>query len=106
MVGKIGSRLIVKVDDRSEIGRRHRDVLVLAKLPVGDVQIGKVDSAKYLVLSDGLRIIQGSGNKPVDIDVLDVEGLSHVAAAHPQKLGDLLLIMYAVELRPYCVRRA
>ncbi len=52
VIGQIGGRLVVEVDDVAEIHGRHRDFLVLAELPVGSLQIGKIDPVKNLALGD------------------------------------------------------
>ena len=49
MIGQIGDRLVVMVDDLAEVD--SRTLLVLAKLSVGGLQIGKIDAAKRLVFS-------------------------------------------------------
>src|SRR5262249_2352310 len=55
VIRQIGSRFVVEIDDIAEIGGRGRNALVLAKLSVGPVQIGEIDAAKSLVLTDRLR---------------------------------------------------
>ena len=106
VVGQVGGRLVVEIDHLAEIDGRHRHLLVLAKLPVGRLQIGKIDAAKRLVLAgDRLRIVHRGRDQIVEVDVLDVEGLAHVRAAGAQQPRDLLLIARAVELRLHRVRR-
>ena len=106
VIGQVGGRLVVVVDDLAEIDRRHRHLLVLAKLPVGRLQIGKIDAAKRLVLAGHrLRIVHRRGDQLIEVDVLDVEGLAHMRAARAQQLRDLVLIAGAVELRLHRVRR-
>src|SRR5262249_717324 len=48
MIGQIGDRLVVEVDDVAEIDRRRRDFLALAELPICHLQIGKIDAVKSL----------------------------------------------------------
>jgi hypothetical protein len=100
VIGQVGDRLVVVVNDLAEIDSGHRHLLVLAKPAVGRLQIGKIDAAKRLVL-DGhcLRIIHRRGNEFIEVDILDVEGLAHMRAARAQQLGNLFLIAGAVELR-------
>src|SRR3954447_20817498 len=100
MIGQVGDRLVVVVDDLAEIDRGHRHLLVLAELTVGRLQIGKIDAAKCLVLAGHrLRIVHRRGDELIEIDVLDVEGLAHVRAARAQQPCHLFLIAGAVELR-------
>src|SRR5262249_61282627 len=57
VIGQVGDRLVVEVDDVAEIHGRHRDFLVLAELPVGGLQIGEVNAAKNLALAgERLRV--------------------------------------------------
>ena len=100
VIGQVGDRLVVVVDDLAEIDGRHRHLLVLAKLTVGRLQIGKIDAAKRLVLAGHrLRIVHRRGDELIEVDVLDVEGLAHVRAARAQQPCHLFLIAGAVELR-------
>ena len=106
VIGQVGGRLVVVVDDLAEIDRRHRHLLVLAKLPIGGLQVGKIDAAKRLVLAaHRLRVVQRRGDQVVEVDVLDVERLAHMRAARAQQPRHLLLIPAAVELRLHRVRR-
>ena len=106
VIGQVGDRLVVVVDDVAEIDGRHRHLLVLAELSVGRLQIGKIDAAKRLVLAGHrLRIVHRRGDQLIEVDVLDVEGLAHMRAARAQQLCDLLLIPGAVELRLHRVGR-
>ena len=106
VIGQIGGRLVVVVDDLAEIDRRRRHLLVLAKLSVGRLQIDKINPAERLVLAGHrLRIVQGGCNQILKVDVLDVECLAHMRAARVHKLRDLLLISLTIELRLHGVRR-
>ncbi len=87
VIGKVGERLVVEIDHVAEIDRRGLNLLVLAELPIGGRQIGKIDAAKGLVLaSDRLRVFHGGRDQLIEIDVLDVEGLAHMRAARAQQL--------------------
>src|SRR3984893_11470194 len=58
VIGQIGQRLVVEIYHVAEINRRSCDLLVLAELPVGGDQIGKIDAAKSLALAgDGGRLV-------------------------------------------------
>jgi hypothetical protein len=105
MVGQIGGRLVIEIDNVAEVDREHYDLLILTELPVRHLQIGKIDPVKSLVLVDRLRIVQGGCDEILKVDVLDVEGLAHMRAARVQQLCDLLLITHAIELRLHRVRR-
>ena len=62
MIGQIGRRLVVEIDDLAQVHGRYGDVLVLAELPVGRLQIGEIDAAKRLVLAgDRLWVVHGGG---------------------------------------------
>ena len=50
MIRQIGNRLVVEIDDVAEIDDCRADVLVLAKLPVGHLQIRKIDAPESLIL--------------------------------------------------------
>src|SRR5262249_28997825 len=99
-IGQIGSCLFVEVDDIAEIDRRRRHVLVLAELPVGGLQIGKIDAVKNLALAgDRLRVVHGGYYQLLHVDVLDVECPAHGGAGRPPQLFHLPLILGALEAR-------
>ena len=99
VVGQVGGRLVVEVNHVGEVNNGYRYVLVRANLTISRLQIRKIDSSKQLVLAgDRLRIVEGSGDEIVEIDVLDVEGLVHMGATCAQELYNLLLVAGAVEL--------
>jgi hypothetical protein len=77
VIRQIGGRLVVEVDDVAEIDDGHADVLVLAKLPVGRLQIREIDAAESLVLvGHCLRIVQGCGDKVLEVGFLEVQGFA------------------------------
>ena len=87
VIGQVGDRLVVEIDHRAEIDGWLGNGLVLAKLPVGGLQIGKIDAAECLVLaSGGLRIVQCGRDEFLEVDVLDVEGFAHMGAARAQEV--------------------
>ena len=99
VVGQVGGGLVVDVDHLAEIDGGFGNLLVLAELPIGRLQIGKVDAAKHLdLVGDGLRVVDRGGDEVVEIDVLDVEGFAHVGAAGLQQAGDLRLVSRSIEL--------
>ena len=71
MVGQISCRLVVEIDNVTEIDRQHHDLLVLAELPICHLQIGKIDPAKHRILADGLRIVQGGCDQLIEISGAD-----------------------------------
>src|SRR5262249_36098634 len=81
------------------------DLLVLAELPIGGLQVGEVDAAERLALADRLRIVQGGSDEVVDVEFLDVEGLERAGAAGAQELRHLPLGLVAVEPGLERVRR-
>src|SRR5262249_58341227 len=98
--GQRGGRLVEELDQVAEIHRRYGDGLVLAELAVCGLQIGEIDAVKSLVLAgNGLWVVHGGGDEVLEVDVLDVEGLTHVGAAPAQGLGPELLILRAGEAR-------
>ena len=103
MIGQVGGSLVVEVDDLAEVHGRHRDVLVLAELPVSRLQIGKIDSAEHLIVADRQWIVQGGCNQILKIDLLNVEGLAHMRTARVQQLRDLFLVSHAIKARPHGV---
>ena len=50
MIRQIGNRLVVEIDDVAEIDDCRADVLVLAKLSVGHLQIREIDAPESLIL--------------------------------------------------------
>ena len=63
------------------------------------MEVAKVQAPERLDLrGERLRVLERGGDEVVEIDVLDVEGLAHMGAAGLQQLGDLLLVLRAVEL--------
>src|SRR4029077_13647072 len=72
LIGQISSRVIEELDHLAEVDHRIGNVLVLAELVIGGVQIGKVDAVKPLdVGTDRLRVVQCGGDKVVEVDGLD-----------------------------------
>jgi hypothetical protein len=64
MIRQIRGRLVVKIDNVAEIDDCRADVLVLAKLPVGHLQIREIDAPENLILvSCRLRVVEGCRNK-------------------------------------------
>ncbi len=105
VIGKIRERLVVDIDHVGKIDRGRADPLVLAELPVSGLQVAEIDAAERLALArDGLGILHRGCNQFVKIDVLDVEGLAHMAATCAQELGYPGLIRQAVKSRRNLVR--
>ena len=98
-IRQVGGRLVVEIDDVAEVDDRGRDLRARAELPIGGMQVGKIDAAERLLLADRLRIVQRGRDQLIEVDVLDVEGLAHMGAAGAQQLRHLLLVLGAVELR-------
>ena len=81
-VGQIGRRIIEEFDHLPEVDHRVGNLLVLAELMVGGVQVGEIDAVKgFDVGTGGFRIVERGGDEVVEINGLDVEGLAHVSAA-------------------------
>ena len=105
MIRQVGGRLVVEIDDVAEIDRRRCDGLVLAKLPVGCVQIGKIDAAEDLAFAHRLRIVERGRDYFLEINVLDIEGLEHMGTACAQQQRDLRLVLSAIEPGLHCLGR-
>jgi hypothetical protein len=106
VIRQIGGCLVIEIDDVAEIDDGRADVLVLAKLPVGRLQIREIDAAESLILVGyRLRIVQGCRDKVLQVGILDVQGFAHVHAACAKKLCDLFLIRSPVELRFHRIGR-
>src|SRR5262249_47350560 len=98
MIRKIGGGLLKKSNTCPGVPRRHGDFLVLAELPVCRLQVGKIDAVKSLVLArDRLWVVHGSRDEILDVDVLNVECLTHVRAARAQQLCHKFLILSRIE---------
>ena len=91
MIGQVGRRPVVELDHLTEVDDLAVDLLVLAQLLIGEVQVVELDAletgdfAGRSLLVDHHRVDQA-----VEIDVLDVERLLHGIAAgaeHGQNLG-------------------
>ncbi len=106
VIGQICERLVVEIDHVTEIDRGRIDLLVLAELAVGDLQVCEIYAMKDLALAgNSLRIFHRGCDQLVEIDVLDIEGLAHMAAACAQELANPRLIGGAVEPGHDRVRR-
>ena len=97
-VGQVGQRLVIEVDHGAGIEAPVGNLLVGAELMVGALQVGELDAAE----GGGaprrqVRILHGGRQQVVEIDVLDLEHLAHVAAAVAQQRDHLALIGGAVE---------
>src|SRR5262249_25646909 len=88
---------------RSTTGCLNR--LVLAKLPVCRLQIGKIDATELVVLAaKRTRIVHCGVNEVIEVYILDLEGLDHVGAAGLEQFRHLLLISIATEFCLHCLR--
>ena len=59
-VGQIGSGVVIELDHLAEVDHRTGDILVLAELMVGGVEVGEIDAVKGLdIAGDHLWIVQG-----------------------------------------------
>ena len=106
VIRQVAGRLVVEIDHVAEVDGRPRHRLVLAELPVGGVQVGKVEVAERRDFAGKRRrVVQRRRDELVEVDVLDVERLAHMGAAGSQQPGDLLLVARAVELGFQFVRR-
>ena len=105
VVRQVRGRLVVEVDDRTEIDGGAIDLLVLAELLVTSLQVGKIEATQHLGALDRLRIVHSGRDQVIDIDVLELKCLEHIGAARMQDLGDQRLIALPVEFRPDGARR-
>ena len=76
MVRQVSCRFIVEGNNVRDADRRPLNRLVLAKLPIGCLQIRKINPLERLRLTDGLRIV---GIAPVDVELAKeaLPALSH-----------------------------
>src|SRR5262249_21981237 len=88
-------------DHLLDIDRGIVDGLVLAELPVGDMQICYLDSTDDRVTggtpSDRLRVVHGGRNQIVKIESLDVKSPPHLLAACAQQINHNFLIRNRIE---------
>jgi hypothetical protein len=89
VIRQVCSRLIVEVDNRTEIDSGLIDPLVLAELLVASLQVGKIDATQHLGTLDRLRILHCRCDQVIDIDVLELKCLEHMGTARIQDLSDL-----------------
>jgi hypothetical protein len=69
------------------------------------MEVGRIQSFERLDLAaQSLLVIHGGGNQIVQVNVLDVESLAHVAAAGTQKLRHLEAVVHRIELRFDAIR--
>ena len=105
LIGQIGGRVIEELDHLAEIDHWIGDVLVLAELMIGGVQVGEIDAVKgFDIGTDHLRVVQCGRDKVVEIDGLDVERLTHMGAAIAQDLHHLRPVLHRVEMRLHRLR--
>ncbi len=97
VIRQVGGCLVVDGDHLGKIDGRAWDRLLLAELPVGGLQVREIDAAKRLGFTDGLRVIERRDQELIEVDVLEIEDLKHLAAAAVQKLGHHCLIAILVK---------
>ena len=106
-VGQVRRRAVEELDHLAEIDHRIGNVLVLAELVVGGVQIGEVDAVESLdVAGDRFGVVQGGGDQIIEVDRIDVERLPHMGAAVAQDLHDFDPILDRIEMRLDRLRRS
>jgi hypothetical protein len=70
------------------------------------MQVADVDAAERRVATrDSVRIVHRGRDEIVDVQVLDVERLTHLSATGAQQADNLLAILDRVELRLDAIRR-
>ena len=105
LVRQIGCRGIEELDHLAEVDDWIGDVLVLAELAIGGVQVGEVDAVKGLdVAADHFRVVKRGGDEAVEVDRLDIEGRPHVGAAVAQNLHHLGTVLPDVKVRLHRLR--
>ena len=91
MIGQVGRRPVVELDHLADVDDLAVDLLVLAQLLVGEVQVVELDALEACDFAGGRLLVDHHGvDQAVEIDVLDVERLLHGIAAcaeHGQNLG-------------------
>ncbi|HKD24376.1 MAG TPA: hypothetical protein VKC66_00445 [Xanthobacteraceae bacterium] len=105
VVWKDGDRFIVEINHVAQIYDWVLNRLVLAKLPVCRLQIGKIDAMELVVLAaKRARIVHCSVDEIIEVYILDLEGLDHMGAAGVEQFRHLLLIPIATEFCLHCLR--
>ena len=99
VVGQVGRRPVVELDHLADVDHLAVDLLVLAQLLVGEVQVVELDALEAGDLARGRLLVDHHGvDQAVEIDVLDVERLAHGVAAGAQHGQDLGLVRGGIEL--------
>ena len=98
VVGQVGGGAVVELDHFADVDDFLGDLLVLAELLVGEVQVVEVDALEARDLAGrGLLVGHDHFDQAVEIDILDVECLAHVVAAVPKDLEDLRFVTDGIE---------
>ena len=85
MVGQVDGRLIVEFDHLADVHHRLGELLLLAELLVGEVQVGELDALERRNLAfDRLLVGHHRRDQVIEIDILDVEVLADGDAAVAQ----------------------
>ena len=105
VIGQVGGRLVVEMDNITEIDRRLFDLVVFAELPIGRMQVGEVETTERLdLVGERLRVVERERDQLIEVDVLEVEGLEHMRAACSQLLGNQGLVPGTVEAGLHRIR--
>ena len=99
VVGQVGRRPVVELDHLVDVDDLAVDLLVLAQLLVGEVQVVELDALEAGDFAGrGLLVDHHGVDQAVEIDVLDVERLLHGVAAGAEHGQDLGLVGGGIEL--------
>ena len=99
VVGQVGRRPVVELDHLIDVDHLAVDLLVLAQLLVGEVQVVELDALEAGDLAGrGLLVDHHGVDQAVEIDVLDVERLAHGVAAGAEHGHDFGLVGGGIEL--------
>src|SRR5262249_43138532 len=102
MVGQVDHRSVIKFDHLFDVDGGAGNCLVLAELPVSDMQIGNLEPPKGCrPARHGLRVVHCGRDQIVKIESLEVEGASHLPAARAQQVDDILLLRKRIEGCPW-----
>lgn len=76
-------------------------------MTISGLQVDEIDITKYFAFfRDRLRIVERRCNQIIEIDALDIKNFLDMGAAVSQQLRHLLLVLRAIELSLYGVRRS
>jgi hypothetical protein len=69
MVGQVARGIVEELYHLADIDHRTADILVLAELVIGDVEVGEIDAVEGLDAgADRLLVVERGGDQLIDVD--------------------------------------